>query len=287
MSNFLIFSRRTDLRTISLDVGYFADVVIPVGELQNVVAVGVDVIEGKVYWSDIVLDRISRANLNGTNVEDVIVDSLDTADGLAIDYIERHIYWTDAGKDRIEVAQLDGELRKILIWQNLDSPRAIALQLTEGYIFWTDWGREPRIERADMDGGNRKILIQDNLGWPNGLAIDEATSRIIWVDAKTEVIECANLNGKQRRVLLTSVPHPYGLTVAGSKIYWTDWQTQSVMSADKDTGNSPSVIRDKLMGIMNIHAVGVQQQISVTKRRCGDDNGGCSHLCLPNPTGHI
>lgn len=46
MSNFLIFSRRTDLRTISLDVGYFADVVIPVGELQNVVAVGVDVMEG-------------------------------------------------------------------------------------------------------------------------------------------------------------------------------------------------------------------------------------------------
>jgi len=34
------------------------------------------------------------------------------------------------------------------------------------------------------------------------------------------------------------------------------------MAADKDTGDSPTVIRDKLMGIMNIQAVGVQQQIS-------------------------
>lgn len=72
--------------------------------------------------------------MNGTDVEDVIVDSLDTADGIAIDYIERHIYWTDAGKDRIEVADLDGELRKILIWQNLDSPRAIVLHLAEGFV---------------------------------------------------------------------------------------------------------------------------------------------------------
>jgi len=22
------------------------------------------------------------------------------------------------------------------------------------------------------------------------------------------------------------------------------------------------------------------------QRRCGDDNGRCSHLCLPNPTGY-
>ena len=47
MQNFLIFARRWDIRMISLDVEYYADVMIPLGELQNVIAVDVDVIEGK------------------------------------------------------------------------------------------------------------------------------------------------------------------------------------------------------------------------------------------------
>ncbi len=42
MVNFLIFARRTDIRSISLDVEYYADVLIPVGELKNVIAIDVD-----------------------------------------------------------------------------------------------------------------------------------------------------------------------------------------------------------------------------------------------------
>ena len=42
MSNFLIFARRYDIRTISLDVGYYADVVIPIGPMENAIALDVD-----------------------------------------------------------------------------------------------------------------------------------------------------------------------------------------------------------------------------------------------------
>ncbi len=42
MSNFLIFARQHDIRTISLDVGYYADVVIPVGPMENAIALDVD-----------------------------------------------------------------------------------------------------------------------------------------------------------------------------------------------------------------------------------------------------
>ena len=42
----MIFARKLDIRIISLDVDYHADVVIPLGELQNAIAVDVDVIEG-------------------------------------------------------------------------------------------------------------------------------------------------------------------------------------------------------------------------------------------------
>ena len=47
MTNFLIIARRTDMRAVSLDVDYYADVVIPVGGLQNVIAVDVDRADGR------------------------------------------------------------------------------------------------------------------------------------------------------------------------------------------------------------------------------------------------
>ena len=47
MSNFLVFARRTDIRKISLDVDYVVDVVIPLGEIRNAIAIGVDKVEGR------------------------------------------------------------------------------------------------------------------------------------------------------------------------------------------------------------------------------------------------
>ena len=49
MTNFLIYARRTDIRKVSLDVPYFADVVMPLKELRNVIAVDVDYINGNNY----------------------------------------------------------------------------------------------------------------------------------------------------------------------------------------------------------------------------------------------
>jgi len=49
MTDFLIFARRRDIRKISLKMDYFADVVIPLGELRNAIAIGVDSIRGTTF----------------------------------------------------------------------------------------------------------------------------------------------------------------------------------------------------------------------------------------------
>ncbi len=69
-------------------------------------------------------------------------------------------------------------------------------------LFWTDWGSTPRIERASMDGQERQTLADTSLFWPNGLALDYATDKLYWADAKHHVIECANLDGSERRTVL-------------------------------------------------------------------------------------
>ncbi|XP_072448783.1 low-density lipoprotein receptor-related protein 4 isoform X1 [Chiloscyllium punctatum] len=284
MTSFLIFARRTDIRMVSLDIPYFADVVVPVnGSMKNTIAIGVDPKEGKVYWSDSTLNKISRADLNGSQQEDIVTTGLMTTDGLAVDITGRKIYWTDTGTNRIEVANLDGTMRKVLIWQNLDSPRAIALHHEKGFMYWTDWGEHAKLERAAMDGSDRMVLINSNLGWPNGLVIDKEGSRLLWADAHTERIEAADLNGVNRRTLVTPVQHPYGLTLLDSHIYWTDWQTRSIQRADKNTGNDIITVRGNLPGLMDIQAIDRARPVGFNK--CSVRNGGCSHLCLPRPGG--
>lgn len=284
MNSFLIFARRIDVRMVSLDIPYFADVVVPINmTMKNTIAIGVDPLEGKVYWSDSTLHRISRASLDGSQHEDIITTGLQTTDGLAVDAIGRKVYWTDTGTNRIEVGNLDGSMRKVLVWQNLDSPRAIVLYHEMGFMYWTDWGENAKLERSGMDGSDRTVLINNNLGWPNGLTVDKASSQLLWADAHTERIEAADLNGANRHTLVSPVQHPYGLTLLDSYIYWTDWQTRSIHRADKNTGSNVILVRSNLPGLMDIQAIDRSQPLGFNK--CGSRNGGCSHLCLPRPSG--
>jgi len=52
---------------------------------------------GNVYWTDTIEDKICRAQLDGSRVEDVVTTGLDTPDGMVIDDIGRKLYWTDIG----------------------------------------------------------------------------------------------------------------------------------------------------------------------------------------------
>ncbi|GLH14008.1 Putative vitellogenin receptor [Gryllus bimaculatus] len=281
-TNSLIFAHRVDIRQISLDVSYTVDVVLPLPPLKNAIAVDVDRKTGEIYWTDTAEDVIQKATPDGKNIETVIVDGLETADGIVVDSTGRKIYWTDKGRKSIEVAELDGQNRKVLVWMDLESPRAITLHYHLGLMYWSDWGKNARIEQAHMDGKNRTILVSENLGWPNGLAIDRPAGRIYWCDGKRKTIESTDLSGHDRHVIVTEVPHPYGLVIVGSHVYWTDWHTEALHRADKRNGSESIVIRDKLEGLMDIRSVQVD---NFMENACGPNNGGCSHLCLRRPDG--
>ena len=54
-----------------------------------------------------------------------------------------------------------------------------------------------------MDGSNRRIIADTHLFWPNGLTIDYAGRRMYWVDAKHHVIEKADLDGRNRKAVIS------------------------------------------------------------------------------------
>lgn len=275
----LLFANRIDIRQV---LPHRSEYTLLLNNLENAIALDFHHRRELVFWSDVTLDRILRANLNGSNVEEVVSTGLESPGGLAVDWVHDKLYWTDSGTSRIEVANLDGAHRKVLLWQSLEKPRAIALHPMEGTIYWTDWGNTPRIEASSMDGSGRRIIADTHLFWPNGLTIDYAGRRMYWVDAKHHVIERANLDGSHRKAVISQgLPHPFAITVFEDSLYWTDWHTKSINSANKFTGKNQEIIRNKLHFPMDIHTLHPQRQ-PAGKNRCGDNNGGCTHLCLPS-----
>jgi DNA-binding beta-propeller fold protein YncE len=63
---------------------------------------------GKMYWTDLGIDKIQRVNLDGTNMEDLVTTGLIAPRGIALDVAGGKMYWTDAGSSRIQRATLDG-----------------------------------------------------------------------------------------------------------------------------------------------------------------------------------
>ncbi|ETE69657.1 Low-density lipoprotein receptor-related protein 6, partial [Ophiophagus hannah] len=278
---FLLFSRRADIRRISLETNN-NNVAIPLTGVKEASALDFDVTDNRIYWTDISLKTISRAFMNGSALEHVVEFGLDYPEGMAVDWLGKNLYWADTGTNRIEVSKLDGQHRQVLVWKDLDSPRALALDPAEGFMYWTEWGGKPKIDRAAMDGSERSTLVP-NVGRANGLTIDYVKRRLYWTDLDTNLIESSNMLGLDRDVIADDLPHPFGLTQYQDYIYWTDWSRRSIERANKTSGQNRTIIQNHLDYVMDILVFHSSRQAGWNE--CASSNGHCSHLCLAVPVG--
>ena len=117
------------------DSGSLASLPLPY-YISRPVALGYDVVEGRVYWTDVTRNTISRSFLNGSMQEVIINRNLQTPDGLAVDIAGRNLYWSDTGYNKLEVSKLNGSYRKALITSGLDEPRDIILDVSKGSVLF-------------------------------------------------------------------------------------------------------------------------------------------------------
>ncbi|XP_014208646.1 low-density lipoprotein receptor-related protein 6 [Copidosoma floridanum] len=279
----LLIVQRNEISLISLDSPDYTNFVLPLSGIKHAIAIDFDPIDEMLYWTDEQAHVIRRAYLNGTGQQDVVTSEVKSADGIAVDWIARNLYWTDTGTDRIEVARLDGSSRRVLVHEDLGEPRAIALALELGWMFWTDWDdKRPKIERSNLDGSERTLLVGKDIVWPNGIALDLERRKVYWCDAKTDKIEVCNMDGTDRREVITdNLPHLFGFSLLGDFLYWTDWQRRSIDRAHKLTGGDREVIVEQFPNVMGLKAVHRGRPNGTNP--CAKANGGCSHLCLNRP----
>lgn len=111
------------------------------------------------------------------------------------------------------------------------------------------------------------------------------------MDAKEYSISSSNYDGQQRQLVLDSTKflnHPFSITTFEDTIYWTDWTTDSVYSANKFTGNDIKLFmtehsshdkRSRPKNIIVYHPYRQPEGINYCERMIKK----CSHLCLAVP----
>ena len=122
---FILISTQNDIRRVRFNTTHQDRLI---SDQQAAVGLDLDFNAGRIYWTEIASETIQRADVeNGSDVEVIIKEDLNSPEGIAVDWINKKLYWTDSGTRRIEVADMNGGNRLRLVQSGLVQPRAIAV----------------------------------------------------------------------------------------------------------------------------------------------------------------
>ena len=215
-------------------------------------SIALDVAAVKIYWtgSHRGVGKIRRADLVGTNEEDILTD-LGEPRALALDVAGGKIYWGESGDDgKIRRATLQGTRVKNIVIGMRRAPKDIALDVAGGKIYWCTDGS---ISRANLDGINVQVIIITHV---EAIDLDLAGGKIYWTDGREDgKILRANLNGTDIEDILTELksPRALALDVAGGKIYWAEKDTPGI--------GGPTKIRRGNLDGTNVEDIIIQHRL--------------------------
>ena len=216
------------------------------------VDVAFDVAGGKMYWTDrnstdwrdsAARNSINRANLDGTNIETLVVGGPSVTEQIALDLSGGKMYWAEQQFDsnRIRRANLDGTNVENIV-TGLTSPRGIALDLSRGKMYWTDLGAG-KIQRANLDGSNIEDVIT-GLDSPNFIALDLSSGKLYWPNWGSGKIQRTNFDGSNLEDIVVGLSNPPGITLDSfnGKMYWTDAESAKIQRANLDGTNVETLV---------------------------------------------
>ena len=189
---------------------------------NEVTVLTVDRAAEKLYWGERSKSGgvIKRADFEGKNVEALVTLS-NVPRGIVIDSSANKLYWTNSDL-QIQTATLDGEDISTVIQLEKDILETTKKSCSSGgwFLFL--------IIPISYGGGCSEEIIQTNLTSPTDIALNAADGRLYWTEFSGR-IRRVNLDGTGLGTLLPEIGSPYGITVAGDKIYWAE-------EIDEDSG---------------------------------------------------
>ena len=283
---FLLFSQKNVISRLVIDNDDLdpdiPEVVLPIPQLRNIKGLAYDPVDNYIYWIEGKHNVIKRSTDNGTHVTVVVRNENEAYKpyDMAIDPYSRVIYWTCAKRNVINITRLDSTPLGVVIQGDKEKPRSIVLNPLKGHMYWVNMVQPPTINRASMDGTERMILFSKALGKPGPLAVDVHNEKLYWADGNLHRIECSDLDGGFRKVLVDGqIASPKGMAVLGKYLYWIDKEHMLISRADKNTGKARTYIQGRVKGLSDLH-VALNVLPNQLDHPCANNNGGCSHICV-------
>jgi uncharacterized protein YjbI with pentapeptide repeats len=213
--------------------------------------IAVDKAAGKIYWTDVQNCKIQRANIDGSNIENLITFGLYYPSAIALDLVNRHMYWTDSYFSHvIKRANLDGTNVQTIFdvfGNSSGSARGItiygiALDVPSRKIYYTIQGAIG-IYRVGFDGTNNENVVRRLRNFPNQLALDLDNKKIYWQEyGVTNGLMRANFDGTQVDTFLKKsyrTADGLALDITNKKAYWIGDSTLQRVNFD---GSNPVVL---------------------------------------------
>ena len=197
---------------------------------------------GKFYFADAITQSIRRANLDGTNVENVVTTGQSQPADMAIDLAAGHLYWSDTVAGALRRSDLSGA-NVTTIRSGLFEPYFLTLDKAGGRIYWSDFN-SGTIHRANLDGSGGVEDFITGLTRVRDLALDEGAGYLYWADRNSRKIQRRLIDGGAIEDLFDSTdgllrPHGLVLDTEAGHLYWTDTDGRYVARGNLDGTGSP------------------------------------------------
>ena len=204
---------------------------------------------GKIYWAEKKSEKIQRAYLGGSNLED-LVTGIDDVKAMRLDSTGGKIYWAENKSDKIQRSNLDGSSVEDLV-SGIQDVKGMQLDTIGGKIYWAE-NKSDKIQRSNLDGSSVEDLvtgIQD----VKALELDISGGKIYWAEKKSKKIQRSNLDGSTVEDLVTGIEDVKGMQIdpAGGKIYWAENKSDKIQRSNLN-GSS---VEDLVTGIQDVKAL--------------------------------
>ncbi|XP_014375969.1 nidogen-2 [Alligator sinensis] len=149
----------------SLEPGAEPETVINSG-LMSPEGLVVDHLRRAMFWTDSGLDKIERANLDGSQRRALFSTDLVNPRAITVDPIRGNLYWTDWNREapKIETSTVEGANRRILVNEDIGLPNGLTFDPFSKLLCWADAGTK-KLECMFPDGTGRHV-VQNNLNYP-------------------------------------------------------------------------------------------------------------------------
>ena len=220
--------------------------------------IALDVVGGKMYWTDWSENRVKRSDLNGSNVETLLDKSSGEPLSIALDLPRAKIYWVQNESPSIWRANLDGTAEELVV-QGVggDGPVALAVDYIGQKLYWTDDRDEGSIRRASLDGSGEEFVLCTGLVNANSLALDLAGQTVYWADNGLDMIQRCGFDGSGKEALVTLAedPHAICLDLDAGKMYWTEYFLGTMQRSDLDGSDIETIIDSGIRDVWGIAIV--------------------------------